>query len=227
MNFDRIARAYRWMEFAVFGRALWRARICLLPRLHSVKRALLLGDGDGRFTSYFAQRFPDASVLYVDRSSRMLALARRRCINTRANNVEFINVDIRELPASAAVAEIDLIVSHFVLDCLSDAEVHAVVTALRKEASTGTRWLISEFAVPALQPWRALGTALVKVLYWGARLTTGLPVRKIPNYPAALHSAGFVLAERRSSLFGLLRAELWTLGRVGKGSGRAERSAAR
>jgi hypothetical protein len=50
-NFDRIARPYRWLEYLTLGRSLERAREVFLPLLKDRRQALILGDGDGRFTA--------------------------------------------------------------------------------------------------------------------------------------------------------------------------------
>ncbi len=48
VNCDRIARWYRWIEYAGFGRALERRREAFLDDVSDARRVLALGDGDGR-----------------------------------------------------------------------------------------------------------------------------------------------------------------------------------
>ena len=55
MNADRIARSYRWLEYAAFGVALERARFDFLRCAAEARRVLILGEGDGRF---LARRVP-------------------------------------------------------------------------------------------------------------------------------------------------------------------------
>jgi hypothetical protein len=47
-GFDRLASAYRALEFLAFGGDLERARFAYLDRLASSRDILLLGEGDGR-----------------------------------------------------------------------------------------------------------------------------------------------------------------------------------
>ena len=59
-DFDHIARAYRWLEYISLGPLLSRTRNCYLELLQDRTRALILGDGDGRFTArLLAQSPPD------------------------------------------------------------------------------------------------------------------------------------------------------------------------
>ena len=77
-SFDRIARAYRWLEYLSFGRALERCRSLQLGAMDREGQALLLGDGDGRFTASLLARETSLRVVAVDSSAAMLALLSRR-----------------------------------------------------------------------------------------------------------------------------------------------------
>lgn len=212
MNFDRVARIYRFLEYALFGASLWHCRVFFLPELQDVRSALLLGDGDGRFTIAIGKASPGIELYSVEGSGGMLRLARERIENDRdiprPIKINFIQADLRQqLPISTA--ELDLIVTHFCLDCLSQMETATLAANLGQDCKPGTRWLVSEFAVPPSQPFRTIGKLLVRGLYLGTFVLTGLPVSKLPDYQHSLKAAGFSLLQSQNSLCGLLRSELW------------------
>src|SRR5579883_1010405 len=66
MNCDAIAPWYRWLEYGAFGRALERTRFHYLAELKPSRKALMLGEGDGRFLAAFSQRFPETEIHYCD-----------------------------------------------------------------------------------------------------------------------------------------------------------------
>ena len=117
MNCDRIARCYRWLEYAGFGRALEHRRNAFLAYVADARRVLVLGDGDGRALAALLRAAPHARIDYVDLSARMLELARGRAGDLR---VVYRRDDARTTPLPAA--EYDLIVTHFFLDCFDEAE---------------------------------------------------------------------------------------------------------
>lgn len=78
MNCDPIARWYAGLEYLTLGRALERCRFQFLPLSRPVRRALLFGDGDGRFAARLVQCHPEAEIWSVELSGEMVAVARER-----------------------------------------------------------------------------------------------------------------------------------------------------
>ena len=102
-NFNRLARLYRWMEFFSFGPWLWWTRCAFLGELGSCRRALILGDGDGRFAARLLHANPTVQIDAVDASSAMLKGLRRRA-GPHAPRVRTHLADARQwqLPAPGA-----------------------------------------------------------------------------------------------------------------------------
>jgi ubiquinone/menaquinone biosynthesis C-methylase UbiE len=205
-NFDRLASVYRWMEMATFGCALWHCRCLFLDELRNCRTALVLGDGDGRFTARLLQENPHVRVEVIDTSKAMLrALLRNAGVHRHRISVH--HADARQwLPGTSRY---DLVVSHFFLDCLSTDEVTALAERLRPCTSDQTRWVVSEFAIPAGWFGKLVAQSLVTSLYLAFRLLTGLRVGRLPQHRSALSRAGFVLDQEFPSLDGLLVSEMW------------------
>ncbi len=212
-NFNRLAPLYRWMEFLAFGPWLSLTRRTFLARLTNVRRALVLGDGDGRFTACLLRANPTVEIDAVDASNAMLSALLRRA-GPHASRVHIHMADIRAWhpPAGNAASKYDLIVTHFFLDCLTTREIESLVEELRPAVFPSAIWVISEFAIPPGWFGRILARPLVAGLYFSFGQLTGLAVRKLPDYAYALQHAGYTLVERRPRLGGLLIAELWRAG---------------
>lgn len=78
VNFDRVARPYRWLEYMSFGPWLERCRNAQLAQLTAARHALLLGDGDGRFLARLLKANPLLRADVVDSSHSMLCILNRR-----------------------------------------------------------------------------------------------------------------------------------------------------
>jgi len=203
-NFDAVALPYRWMEYATFGRALQRCRTHFLPRLADRRRALVLGDGDGRFTAALVAANPAIEIDAVDTSGAMLQLLHRRCLVAGQRVLTHRTSALRFSPARSY----DLIASHFFLDCLTQPEVEALVARLTPCLVADALWVVSDFRIPQGRM-KLPARMLVSVLYAAFRLLTGLRVNQLPDHAAAFAAAQFTCVARHDSLGGLLRTELW------------------
>jgi SAM-dependent methyltransferase len=212
-SFDLVAKPYQWMERLTFGRALWRCRTHFLPGLAGCRSALILGDGDGRFTAALLGANPHIRIDAVDSSAAMLRLLTQRTLATAPHASTRLHTHHADALAFAHAlvpnAIYDLIVTHFFLDCLTQPEVDSLALAVATHLQPGTHWLVSDFRIPpGVMQWP--GRALVRSLYFAFRVLTGLRTTHLPDHAAALSGAGFMHKARKLSLMGMLTTELWT-----------------
>ena len=218
-NFDRLAGPYRWLEYLSFGPFLWRCRVHFLPQLDKCRSALVLGDGDGRFTAELLRSNSQIAVHAVDLSPAMIETVERAAkahtsrLTTKISDLRCWSPD----PAS----RYDLVVSHFFLDCLTPGEVAALAQRLATSVAPGALWLVSDFAVPQTIFGALFARPLVSGLYLAFRYLTGLRVRALPDHARALADAGWMLKSEHTWLNGLLVSQLWQLPEL-LGGGSAE-----
>jgi trans-aconitate methyltransferase len=209
-QFDNLARVYRWMEYLSFGPALSRCRTEFLADLAHCRNALVIGDGDGRFTARLLEANPAIRVDAIDASPAML----RALVRRAGRNAPRVRAEVADARAwyPADAEPFDLVVTHFFLDCLTTAEVRALAGRIQSAAAPEAKWVVSEFKVPHSRIGRLVARPLVAALYRAFGILTGLKVRSLPAYDTALSEAGFRLVHRRARLCGLLVSELWTIG---------------
>jgi ubiquinone/menaquinone biosynthesis C-methylase UbiE len=205
LGFDRVARAYRALEYLAFGRDLENARFCFIRELAGCRRVLVLGEGDGRFLRRLMEASPDARVHCVDRSPAMLALAAARVAAAgTADRVTFEQADV--LNAAFPPRAYDAVVTLFFLDCFTAAQVEAIAARLRPALGEGGRWLFADFALPAhgFLRWRA--RLWLKMLYAFFNWRAALAVRSLPPSEQILLSTGLRRVAIREFQGGLLRS---------------------
>ena len=202
-NFDRVARLYRWAEYASLGTALERCRNHHLARVAGRSRALILGDGDGRFTARLLLANPRLRVEVVDLSEAMLRLLRARCGPTPRLRTARCNA-LQYEPSGKA----DLVVAHFLFDCFPQVELDLLVSHIAARAEPDALWMVSDFRIPSGKL-RWPGWIYIRLLYFAFRLLTGLRVTRLPDFAASLRRCGLRPLAVHRSLFGLLTTELW------------------
>ncbi|MES2706654.1 MAG: class I SAM-dependent methyltransferase [Verrucomicrobiota bacterium] len=220
MNFDAVAPHYHWLEFLFAGSTLQRCRTAWLDEVAGCRSVLIIGEGDGRFLAECAARLPEAWILCVDGSARMLAEAGKRHEslsggvhgeNTAKAGVTF---QCAVLPGwQPPAAQFDLIVTHFFLDCFGPEDLAKVVTSLAKAAKPDALWLLADFRVPEKPfPARLRARAVIAAAYAFFRIVAGLKVKKLTDPFPLLDAQGFHQEKWRAWSWGMLHSGLWRRG---------------
>ena len=198
-----MAWCYDALAALVFGPALKQAQRAALGGLPAgAPRVLILGGGTGWVLLEVLRRRPQATVLYLEASPKMLARARARL--ARAAPATAAQVEFRHgTQAALGPAErFDALVTFFVLDCFAPAELLGALTRLQAAQRPGAPWLLADFCY-ARRGWRR---ALLWLMYTFFRLTTGLRARALANLPAALTRLGLTPVRRAVFFAGALEA---------------------
>ena len=205
-TFDRLARPYRWLEYAAFGRGLLRCRYDLLPWLADARRVLTVGEGDGRFVAELARQFPEIKVDCVEASGAMIARARERL---PANaKVRFHQADASEWDFSKD--KYDAVVTCFFLDCFSPETLAVLMPRLAASVRPEGQWLVAEFGQPSRGVWGWHAKAWLAVMYFFFRHATRLEARRLPDWEGEMARLGFRCSGRLSRRWNLLAASRWS-----------------
>lgn len=214
MSFDRLAPIYRAMELVLAGEKLQRCRLAYLEQLPQIRRALLLGEGHGRFIVPLLKRHPDLEVVCVEASAGMLARTRKVLARSGVDTsrVTLIHADVFAWQPSGGL--FDLIVTQFFLDCFTPEQVVSLTEKLAAVSAPDARWLVADFQVPDQGWWRWRAKVILEMMYVFFRVVTRLPAKHLANPDPCLREQGFQLSERRLFEWGLLRSDLWQRGSV-------------
>lgn len=213
MNCDRIARIYRYIEYLRFGRRLERCRSGMLQYAGASRKALVIGDGDGRFLSALARHNREIEIDAVDLSLRMVELSEKRLRtlpDSNGDRVRVLHGDIQNITPPRA--PYDLIATHFLFDVFSDSGLPAVIERLSRWAAPDALWIVSEFDVPAAAWSRTNAHFWLRFMYAFFRLTTKLENQQLPAWRPLLQKAGFIRKQRRTFENGFIVSELWHRG---------------
>jgi ubiquinone/menaquinone biosynthesis C-methylase UbiE len=209
VSFDSLARVYSSLEAVTFGSALQKARTYGLPHIGNSQRALVIGEGDGRFLAEVARSHPKLSVDCLDASAGMIARAQaqlKRVCPGDVPNIRFIHEDILTWTPTDSY---DLLVTHFVLDCFPVESVTLIIGKLAQAARPNATWLLADFAIPPAG-WRRVHAQIwLRAMYTFFGTTTAITTRRLVDPTQSLQQNGFV---RNSGAFwraGMLKSEIW------------------
>ncbi len=209
MNFERLAPHYRWLERIFAGGLMQRCRTTFLARTKHCRRALLAGEGTGKFLAELLRNNPQIEITCIEQCAGMIGQIQRRLAREQldATRVQFKQMDI--LDWTPPSEKFDLIVTNFFLDCFRAGQLQKLVPLLSASAADDAVWLLADFRVPerGWRRWRA--KIILASLYACFKISTSLSARRLTPPDPFLKSAGFALMERRLANFGFAHADLW------------------
>ena len=209
MSFDAIAPWYGTLETIAFGNALQRARLACLDAIGSPCRALIVGEGNGRFLAALLQRHPLIRIDCVDSSEQMLELARQSVLRTAPDQISRVAFLQHDVTSWAPRDRYDLIVTHFLLDCFSTQQVGRIVAQLARATALNASWLLADFRIPETGFPRNHALAWLAVMYRFFRAVARIEARDLVDPSPFLRAEGFVLERQLLFRLGMLKSEVW------------------
>ena len=210
MSFDLLAPWYRTLEWIAFGDDLQRCRVACLREIDAPRRALMVGEGNGRFLGELLRMHPEVEIDCIDASQRMLQLASRRLEDEspeHSKRVRFLHRDITSWDAPEH--RYDLLVTHFFLDCFPEPVLTGIIKKLARAATNDANWLLADFCVPPNGMARLRAHSWLAAMYFFFRITARIEASELIEPTPFMRAEGFALTRQRLFRKGILKSEIW------------------
>jgi ubiquinone/menaquinone biosynthesis C-methylase UbiE len=211
VSFDTLAPCYGTLERIAFGDDLQRCRVACLSEIDTPRRALIVGEGNGRFLCELLRLHPEVEVDCIDASQRMLQLARERIdreLPGHAERVRFLHQDITLWATPAH--RYDLLVTHFFLDCFPALALIGVIKKLARLATGDAIWLLADFCIPKSGMTRLRARGWLAAMYLFFRITARIEASDLIDPAPFVRAEGFALARQHLFREGMLKSEIWS-----------------
>lgn len=205
-GYDRLAGLYDGMARLVYGNALRKAQTSMLARLPKDATVLVLGGGSGWFLEQLMRGAQPQAVIYVDLSSKMLALSRQRIHKYLPDQLSKISFVQRPAEDAPQWANVDVVVTHCLLDMFVDASLLTLVAQLRTCLQPNGQWYFSDFAKVQSGPMAIVSRAMIWMMYRFFRFTCKIEATDLPDFVAAFANNGLVQIEEERFYGGMITA---------------------
>jgi ubiquinone/menaquinone biosynthesis C-methylase UbiE len=210
VSFDTLAPWYRTLEWIAFGDDLQRCRAACLGEIAAPYRALLVGEGNGRFLCELLRLHPRVEIDCLDASRRMLQLTRERIdreLPGQVARVRFLQQDI--MSWTAPEHQYDLLVTHFFLDCFAEPALTGVIKKLARLATDDANWLLADFCHPPNRMTRLRTRGWLAAMYFFFRVTARIEANELIDPTPFMRAEGFALTRQYLFRKGILKSEIW------------------
>ena len=203
-NYDLVAPIYPLLEKAAFGDGLTEARRASLCPVSLAEKALLIGEGNGRFLAACVKEKVGGSITVVDSSEKMLSLARSRIRGAALlTNVELIHADFCDWSPSGP--HFDVIVTHFFLDLFRPDSQRRLIEKITALSTANTIWMNVDYR-PVIH------SRLHRVIEWLQyrfdRLLSGIEADRHYDSAPIIREFGWEVQEEQSFCRGTIYSQL-------------------
>jgi tRNA (cmo5U34)-methyltransferase len=201
-GFNAIARQYDFLKQLAFGRSIYRSQVSFLAWIPGGGKVLIIGGGSGAILPVMAAANPDADVWFIEASSEMLRIARKRLPAIYAKKVRFIHGTETDLPDGVLF---DAVITNFFLDLFPDPKVQELCTLMTSRLKGNGLWLVSDF-IDGKKIWQRF---LLWVMYRFFSLTCDVEAGKLPAWDRHIKTTGMQEISSRSFFRGFIRSVLY------------------
>jgi ubiquinone/menaquinone biosynthesis C-methylase UbiE len=189
-NYDNSVWFYDSLSRAIFGKALVKAQVYLLPRLPAGSNILIAGGGTGWILEEIARIHPEGlKITYAEISAKMMALSLKR--NPGKNEVIFVNEAVENLPF---MVRYDAVITPFLFDNFTEQTLESVFSHIHQTLKPGGLWLNTDFRLSG-KWWQAL---LLCTMFLFFRITCRIEAKRLPEIEKCFQRHGYGLIDQRS-----------------------------
>lgn len=188
-DFDRIARVYDSLAFAVFGDTILQAQKVLMAHIPPRSRILFIGGGTGKILPHLLQQDPE-QIWYVEKSAKMLAKAKLKV--PAIAPVQWILGD--ETHPAIQSQPFDVILTFFLLDLFEESSLKRLMENLTQNLRPEGKWLVADFNPEASSLYSRL---VYKSMYRFFQTISRVQASHLPDYPLIFNKLGYAIQERK------------------------------
>ncbi len=172
-NYDNIAWFYDRLSRSIFGNAQINAQLYLLHAIPPHTSIVIVGGGTGWILEEITRIHPSGlTITYIDASSKMMALAKKR--NIGENKVTFIVSPVEEVVFDS---KYDVALTPFFFDNFKDDSLQKIFAYIDAHLSNKSIWLYCDFQNTG-NLWHG---AVLKIMYVFFRLSCGIEAAHLPD----------------------------------------------
>ena len=141
-DFDKVAPFYDRLARLIFRKSIKKAQMEYLHLIKPASKILILGGGTGWILKEIIDRQPEVEITYVEKSTRMVELAKTACPNC---NIEFVNLAFEEWQTEE---KFDFIMCNFFLDVFQSQKLKdQIIPKIKSLIAENGGLLVADFQV--------------------------------------------------------------------------------
>ncbi|MDN5212680.1 class I SAM-dependent methyltransferase [Fulvivirgaceae bacterium BMA12] len=205
-EYNKLAPYYDFLARMVFGKRLLRAKLHFLHLLPEHAKICIIGGGTGHVLQQLLKNNPHTQIIYLEKSSKMIALARQKLNQNMLTQVRFVEGDVSNL---AEEEKYDVIITNFFLDQFSERRLTILMKSLNSRLQAGGLWLFTDFVLTKRSKNYWWQFPLVKFMFAFFKLTVNIESNKLLEFNLFFQALGLEINNEQYFLKKLLVTRIY------------------
>ncbi|GLU57167.1 class I SAM-dependent methyltransferase [Dyadobacter frigoris] len=203
-NYEYIAGTYDWISRLIFQKSIINSQKSLAAFMISPSDILIVGGGTGGILEEITRLHPDGlRITYLDISSKMIALAKKRDI--KKNEINFLQMPVESYFTDQ---RFDFIITCFVFDNFSNQKSKSIFNLLDNLLRVKGSWLFADFQVQ--KDWNRLWqNALLKCMYCFFWIVCSIEAVNLPDMDENFRQANYTIFYHRQHFFRFIQSVVY------------------
>jgi ubiquinone/menaquinone biosynthesis C-methylase UbiE len=174
-SFDFIAPFYDRLARLVFGKSIVDSQQYFLNEIPENSSVLILGGGTGWLLETLIAKRPSCAVWYIEASSKMLAITRRRKLNDKTTLILGTEENIPD-------GVFDVVITNFYFDLFPKRKLNDVIQKITKRTSSTSMWIATDF-VDQGKWWQQM---MLKIMYVFFKSVSSIEAMHLPAWEKSM-----------------------------------------
>ncbi|WP_299818898.1 class I SAM-dependent methyltransferase [uncultured Pontibacter sp.] len=207
-GFNRVAPFYDSLARLIYGDALQKAQLHLLPFIPDQSKVLVIGGGSGWLLEQLILTGKQLAVLYLEAAPGMLTRAEAKYKSITQPHACQITFRLGTEAALQPHEHFDCVITPFLLDLFPPKRLQQLMQKLSAALTPEGRWLFADFwPVQQPAPWWQKVLTFGMYTFFGA--VSGVEAKKLPDYSRHFQELDFREIATRPFYGGFVQAKVF------------------
>ena len=194
--YNAIAPWYDWLSRLIFGKSIKVSQTKHIDLIPPDAQALVLGGGTGWLLETLLRAKPGCRWWYLDSSSKMIELARRK--SGAPGNVRFIHGKLDAVPQEV---QFDVVIANFFFDQFTEKDLKIILNGTYRQLKPGGLLLVTDFVND-----RAWMKWSLEIMYTFFRIIRAIEIGSLPPWDEVIRLFRFRPVKESSFYRGFIRS---------------------
>lgn len=194
-NFDLIAPIYDRLAGLVFGKSIINCQLEYIHLIPPNAHVLIAGGGTGWIANFILNQSDKATIVYVEKSSKMIEIAKSKIKNEHLDKIIFYTGSFENFQSNE---QFDVVVNNFFLDLFALDTLKQVLKSAKQILKPEGLFLVSDFQLQ--NTWRAnlWQRPLMTLMHFFFRVFASLDSSNLKHIKEEVQLAGFQINKEKN-----------------------------